>query len=58
MAGPDDATRQVEYETLDDGRIARIWLNRPMRRTPSPGLCWCNSTRRSVAPRLTTRSGW
>ena len=20
---------QVTYETLDDGRIARIWLNRP-----------------------------
>ncbi|MBV8930435.1 MAG: enoyl-CoA hydratase, partial [Mycobacteriaceae bacterium] len=19
----------IEYETLDDGRIARIWLNRP-----------------------------
>jgi enoyl-CoA hydratase len=25
----DDAPRQVTYETLDDGRIARIWLNRP-----------------------------
>ena len=38
MASPDltstqsaggDAPRQVEYETLDDGQIARIWLNRP-----------------------------
>src|ERR1700710_403414 len=24
-----DAPQQVTYETLDDGRIARIWLNRP-----------------------------
>ncbi|WP_299558216.1 enoyl-CoA hydratase [uncultured Mycolicibacterium sp.] len=24
-----DVSRQVEYETLDEGRIARIWLNRP-----------------------------
>jgi enoyl-CoA hydratase len=24
-----DAPQQVAYETLDDGRIARIWLNRP-----------------------------
>src|SRR6476619_916948 len=23
------APQQVEYETLDEGRIARIWLNRP-----------------------------
>ena len=29
MVSPDDTARQVEYETLDDGRIARIWLNRP-----------------------------
>lgn len=38
MASPDltsaetaggDAPQQVTYETLDDGRIARIWLNRP-----------------------------
>jgi enoyl-CoA hydratase len=27
--GADQEARQVEYETLDDGRIARIWLNRP-----------------------------
>ncbi|HEY9302950.1 MAG TPA: enoyl-CoA hydratase, partial [Mycobacterium sp.] len=28
---PVDATPEdlVAYETLDDGRIARIWLNRP-----------------------------
>ncbi|MGV0746973.1 enoyl-CoA hydratase [Mycolicibacter heraklionensis] len=27
---PDDTSgRLVDYETLDDGRIARIWLNRP-----------------------------
>ena len=25
----DDAAPQVAYETLDEGRIARIWLNRP-----------------------------
>ena len=24
-----DAPQQVAYETLDEGRIARIWLNRP-----------------------------
>jgi len=24
-----DAPQQVTYETLDEGRIARIWLNRP-----------------------------
>jgi len=24
-----DVPQQVTYETLDDGRIARIWLNRP-----------------------------
>ena len=38
MASPDltsaepvggDAPQQVTYETLDEGRIARIWLNRP-----------------------------
>lgn len=29
MVSSDDAASQVEYETLDDGRIARIWLNRP-----------------------------
>ena len=38
MASPDltsaapvggDAPQQVAYETLDEGRIARIWLNRP-----------------------------
>ena len=38
MASPDvtsaepvgaDAPQQVTYETLDDRRIARIWLNRP-----------------------------
>ena len=38
MASPDltsadpagaDAPRQVAYETLDEGRIVRIWLNRP-----------------------------
>ncbi len=28
-AASDDAVPQVEYETLDEGRIARIWLNRP-----------------------------
>jgi len=27
--GAGDAQPQVTYETLDDGRIARIWLNRP-----------------------------
>lgn len=26
---PDNSDRLVDYETLDDGRIARIWLNRP-----------------------------
>ena len=25
----DDPAPQVAYETLDEGRIARIWLNRP-----------------------------
>ncbi|MGV0626204.1 enoyl-CoA hydratase [Mycolicibacter minnesotensis] len=25
----DPTDRQVDYETVDDGRIARIWLNRP-----------------------------
>lgn len=29
MVNSDAASRQVEYETLDEGRIARIWLNRP-----------------------------
>src|SRR5690349_23597007 len=29
MVSSDDEARQVEYETLDEGRIARIWLNRP-----------------------------
>ena len=38
MASPDltsaeqaggEAPQQVTYETLDEGRIARIWLNRP-----------------------------
>lgn len=28
-----DASEQVTYETLDDGRIARIWLNRPAAQT-------------------------
>ena len=27
--GDGGQARQIEYETLDDGRIARIWLNRP-----------------------------
>jgi enoyl-CoA hydratase len=26
---PDETPQQVTYETLDEGRIARIWLNRP-----------------------------
>jgi enoyl-CoA hydratase len=26
---PQEAAQQVTYETLDEGRIARIWLNRP-----------------------------
>ncbi|MGZ6777709.1 MAG: enoyl-CoA hydratase, partial [Mycobacterium sp.] len=26
---PQEPAQQVTYETLDEGRIARIWLNRP-----------------------------
>ena len=26
---PQEPAEQVTYETLDEGRIARIWLNRP-----------------------------
>src|SRR5690625_4600300 len=29
MVASPDASPQVTYETVDDGRIARIWLNRP-----------------------------
>lgn len=50
----------VAYETLDEGRIARIWLNRPEAHNAQnrTAPCWCSWTRRSVEPRRTTPCEW
>ena len=59
MAVPVDAKSEelVAFETLDEGRVARIWLNRPERTTLRAAACWSSSTRRSCGPRPTTPFG-
>ena len=48
----------VAYETLDEGRIARIWLNRPEAHNAQSRGLLVNSTKHSCAPRPTTPFGW
>ena len=50
--------RFVTYETLDDGAIVRIMLNRPETRNAQNRRCSSSSTRRSWRPRPTTTCGW
>ena len=50
--------QQVIYETLDDGRSRGSGSTARRPRTPSREPCWCNWTRRSAAPRPTTRCAW
>ena len=46
---PDDDYRFITYETLDDGTIARIMLDRSTRATRRTAGCWSSSTTRSCA---------
>ena len=54
----DSEYRYVTYETLDDGTIARIMLNRPETRNAQNRVDARRArTRRSCEPRPTTPSG-
>ena len=58
QAGNADAEELVAYETLDEGRIARIWLNRPdAHNAQSRGLL-VQLDEAFCAPRPTTPCAW
>ena len=48
----------VAYETLDEGRIARIWLNRPEAHNAQSRGLLVQLDEAFFAPRPTTQSGW